>query len=104
MWTAFGRRHPPNRSRRLFGEEGNGGCCSPLTRGLGVDALAGRLVLAGVAAEGDHRVAGVQQALWCSGETIPLRANPHEDAFQHGAGPRVRVSIGVEEIFRLPPL
>src|SRR5947209_1146623 len=66
----------------------------PDVREVRTQALARGLVLTAVLAEHDHRVPAVNELFGRGGEAFPLRAEPHEDAREHGVRAGVRAAVG----------
>jgi hypothetical protein len=70
---------------------------------LGVLGAACGLVGAGVAAQDDDGVAGVEELMGRGGEVVPLAGAAGEDAGGDGLGPDVGVAVGVGEVVGLGP-
>ena len=66
------------------------------------DMLPGLFIDAAVITVPDDGIASVQDFFGRDHEPLPFIADPHEDAFQHGARPDIRIPIGVDEILGFP--
>src|SRR5215471_5590004 len=51
----------------------------------------------------NYHTAGVKQLFWGNCEPFPLRTYPHKYTFEYRIRTNVRVLIGVDKVFRLPP-
>jgi hypothetical protein len=57
-----------------------------------------------VSAEHDNMVSGVQPLFRHDRENRPLGSKSHKDAFKHRLRAVIGIPVGIDEVFRLPPL